>query len=126
MKYMLMFVSDQDAFDTIPDDQKGALYQRIGEWWGEHAAAGRIVGGEQLQNPNTATTVRVSRNGGEPVITDGPFIEAKESIGGFAIVDVPDLDAALAIAKTWPPGDTIEVRPLVEDAGERMEGGHEH
>ena len=120
MKYMLMFVGDQDAFDNMPDDQKGAVYQRIGEWWGKHASEGRIVGGEQLQNPSTATTVRISRNGGEPVITDGPFIEAKEGIGGFAIVDVPDLDAALELARTWPPGNTVEVRPLVEDAGDRM------
>jgi hypothetical protein len=125
MKYMLMFVDDQEAFHSVPDEQKAQVYQQIGEWWGRHSAEGRIVGGEQLQPPSTATTVRHSRNGGQPVTTDGPFIEAKENIGGFAIVEVPDLDAALELARTWPARGVVEVRPLIEDAGERMEG-HDH
>jgi hypothetical protein len=126
MKYMLMLIDDQEAFHAVPDERKAQVYQQIGEWWGRHASEGRIVGGEQLQPPSTATTVRHSRSGGQPVTTDGPFIEAKESIGGYAIVEVPDLDAALEMARTWPAGGVVEVRPLVEDAGERMEGGHDH
>ena len=53
------------------------------------------------------------------VVVDGPFSEAKESIGGFSMIDVPDLDAAIAIVKEWPalgyPGAAIEIRPMVED-----------
>ena len=127
MKYMLMFVDDQEAFNSMAPDVQAQMYQQIGEWWGKNASEGRIVGGEQLQPPNTATTVRHSRNGGDPVTTDGPFIEAKEGIGGFAIVDVPDLDGALELARTWPPGGIVEVRPLVPDAGERMgTDDHDH
>ncbi|WP_411155944.1 YciI family protein [Microbacterium sp. NIBRBAC000506063] len=60
------------------------------------------------------------RAGGEgPVVVDGPFSEAKEVIGGFSIVDVPDLDAAIALAKTWPslelPGNSVEIRPMYDD-----------
>ena len=121
MKYMLMFVDDQEAFNAMTPEVQGRMFQQIGEWWGKHASEGRIVGGEQLQPPNTATTVR-HREGGDPVVTDGPFLEAKEGIGGFAIVDVPDLDGALDLARTWPPGGIVEVRPLVSDPG----GDHDH
>jgi hypothetical protein len=118
MKYMLLFVDDQEAFNSMTPEVQGQMYQQIGEWWEKHAAAGRIVGGEQLQPPNTATTVRHPRQGGEPVTTDGPFMEAKEGIGGFAIVQVPDLDGALELARTWPARGVVEVRPVVADAGE--------
>jgi hypothetical protein len=60
-----------------------------------------------------------SGDGGAPVVVDGPFSEAKENIGGFSIIDVPDIDAAIALVKTWPslelPGVAIEIRPMVED-----------
>jgi len=74
-----------------------------------------IVSGEQLQPVETATTVRVQN--GETLLTDGPFIDAKEHVGGFIVVDVEDLDAALAIAARVPAarmGGAVEVRPLVE------------
>lgn len=110
MKYMLL-LCDGEGTPMGPEERQED-FARVGEWWMKHSSAGTIVSGEQLQPPNTATTVRL--NGGRPVVTDGPFIEAKESIGGFAIVDLPDLDAALELAKTWPLGTGIvEVRPLV-------------
>lgn len=117
MKYMLLFADDQDAFNSMTPEMMGAMYQQIGEWWGKHASQGRIVGGEQLQPPGTATTVR-HRESADPVVTDGPFVEAKEHIGGFAIVDVPDLDLALELAKSWPAKGVVEIRPLVLDPGE--------
>jgi hypothetical protein len=46
-------------------------------------------------------------------VTDGPFVEGKEMVGGYAIVDVPDLDAAIRLASSWPAPDTLEIRPLV-------------
>lgn len=82
------------------------------EWFGEHRRVGRIVGGEELKSTRSATTVRFKN--GRPIVTDGPYMEAKEVIGGFAIINVPDLDAAIAMAKSWPAQSTVEVRPVVE------------
>ena len=117
MKYMLMFIDDQ-RWHGAPRDEVEPVYQKIGEWWGKHSAEGRIIGGEQLQAASTATTVRL--DGPEPVITDGPFMEAKEAIGGYALIDVADLDEALEMAKTWPAKAIVEVRPLV------VEEEHDH
>lgn len=114
MKYMLMFVQkDGEAWEKMtPADQN---MQAIGRWFGEHAQAGRLVGGNQLQARRTATTVRWK--GDQPVVTDGPFIETKETIGGYGIFEVADLDAAIAIAKSWPEHGHhfIEIRPIVDN-----------
>lgn len=112
MKYMLMFVSEEaDWKGQSPEELKRA-YDAVFKWWDEHSAAGRIVGGEELKPTRTATTIR--RQNGRVVVTDGPFVETKEALGGYAIVDVPDLDAAIELAKTWPVLETIEIRPIVE------------
>ena len=111
MKYVLLFV-DTDETNRRSPEERDRRHQRVMEWWGEHAAAGRIVGGEQVKGPETATTVR--HDGGKVTVVDGPFIEAKESIGGWGVVEVPDLDAALALARSWPYGGAVEVRPVVE------------
>jgi hypothetical protein len=85
---------------------------------GEYLAIGQspaVIGGEQLQPVETATTVRVQN--GETLLTDGPFVDAKEHLGGFYLVEADDLDAALEIAARIPAarmGGAIEVRPLVE------------
>jgi hypothetical protein len=113
VKYMLMFVGTEDDWARFTPEEKKRAYDEIGKWWGEHSAAGRIVGGEELKPTNTATTVRRQASG-KITVTDGPFIEAKETLGGYAIVDVSDLDAAIELAKTWPPLQTVEVRPIVE------------
>ena len=112
MKYMLMFISDDSNWDpSKPEIQ--AAYKRIGEWFDEHTTSGVITGGEELKTRAAATTVR-QRNG-KITVTDGPFSESKEAIGGYALVEVKDLDAAIAVAKTWPVLQTIEIRPLVEN-----------
>ncbi|MGH3073456.1 MAG: YciI family protein [Gaiellales bacterium] len=74
-----------------------------------------VVGGGQLQPVETATTVRVQN--GETLLTDGPFIDAKEHLGGYFVMELDDLDAALEIAARIPAarmGGAVEVRPLVE------------
>ena len=113
MKYMLMFVqTDAEAWEKLsPAEQNMPAIER---WFGEHAQAGRFVGGSQLRPGRTATTIRWQ--GGRPVVSDGPFLEAKEIIGGYGIFEVPDLDAAISIAKTWPAPQyhLVEVRPIVE------------
>ena len=113
MKYMLMFVqTDEEAWEKLTRAQQDM--PAIERWWGEQAQSGRLVGGNQLRSSRTATTVRW--RGGRPVVTDGPFIEGKETIGGYGIFEVPDLDTAVAIAKTWPTPEhhLVEIRPVVE------------
>lgn len=116
MKYVLMFVSDPDEDAKVPADVLEADYKKIYEWFGtnaEHIADG----GAELLGKETATSVKYGTDG--PVVVDGPFSEAKEVIGGFSIIDVADMDAAIALAQTWPslriPGTTVEIRPMVED-----------
>ena len=112
MKYMLLIAADDESYVGMDDAAQAALYERISAWWDERAADGRILEGHQLQGTDTATTVRVAVDGATTV-TDGPFIEAKESVGGYAIIDVPDLDAAIALARSWPAPDALEIRPVV-------------
>jgi len=77
----------------------------------ELSKSGVLKGGEELaKGPGTATTVRSVS--GQMKVFDGPFIESKEQVGGFAMIEATDLDAAIAIAKSWPGGD-VEVRPIV-------------
>ena len=122
MKYMLLFAGSEEYFDSFrsfPEDVQKAALARVDQWSRDHMAAGRLLEGHRLQPSSTATTVRLqhAQNGmpnGKALITDGPFIDAKERIGGYVIIEVPDLDAAIAMAKSWPAGGTIEIRPLAD------------
>jgi hypothetical protein len=114
MKYVLLFVgtmADQARWDRQSEEQFQASRAAAGKWFDDYSRAGKIVGGEQLQGPQTVTTVR--SEDGRRVVTDGPFIESKEIIGGFAIVEVRDREEALEMAKAWPSGP-VEVWPAVE------------
>ncbi|WP_374313923.1 YciI family protein [Microbacterium sp.] len=116
MKYVLMFTSTPELDAAVPPERAQEVYGRIYEWFGEHAEHLDDSGAE-LHPVSTATTVK--HGGDAPVVADGPFSEAKEVIGGFSVIDVPDLDAAIAIAKSWPalelPGVAVEVRPMIVD-----------
>jgi hypothetical protein len=115
MKYILLYGSTkegQQQWENMPEDIRRDAYKRIMKWFEENGS--RIESGYELQSPTTATTVRHQENGDEPIVTDGPFIEGNEVIGGYSIVNVPDLDEALRLAKTWPGWGTVEVRPVVE------------
>ena len=116
MKYVLLFTGTKEgerAWETMPEAQRNGAMAQVDNWFQKHAS--KVRGGFQLQPERTATTVRF--NNGKPVVTDGPFIEGKESIGGYAEVDVADLDEAIAMAKEWPTLGPVEVRPVV-DRGE--------
>ena len=113
MKYVLQ-IYDRGATDKVArlaaQDQQAIR----GEYLAIVESPG-VLGGEQLQPVETATTVRVQ--GGETLLRDGPFVEAKEHLGGFFLVEADDLDAALEIAARIPAarmGGAIEVRPVVE------------
>jgi hypothetical protein len=113
MRYLLQIYSDLGPadFGRLSEDEQDAI---LGEYRAIREAPG-IIGGEQLQPVETATTVRVE--GGQTLLTDGPFLDAKEHLGGFYLVEADELDAALEIAARIPAarmGGAVEVRPLVE------------
>ena len=116
MRYLLMFYADEAEWMALPEAERNAAIGRIGEWFGSLARAGTIVGGERLAGGKRATTTvrlgRVQRSGDAPIVTDGPFVEAKEAVGSFAVVEAEDRTAAIEIAKTWPAGGLVEVRPV--------------
>ena len=111
MKYALLIYSNDTEWDTLSDDEKSAIY---GEYFAISESAG-VIGGQELQTTDTATTVRV--RDGQTLTTDGPFPETKEALGGFFLFEADDLDAALELAARIPAarrGGAIEVRPVVE------------
>jgi hypothetical protein len=101
----------------MTDEQMQQSYQQVMALQAEMKSAGAWVFGGRLTEPETATVVRMSR--GEVLTTDGPFVESKEHLGGFYIVDAEDLDAALAWASktTAIIGAPIEVRPFWAEPG---------
>ena len=113
MKYLLQIYSDTGPaeFARLPQEEQDAIVE-------EYLTVSRspeVVDGAQLQPPETATTVRVAD--GETLLTDGPFMDAKEHLGGFLLVEADDLDGALELAARIPAarmGGAVEVRPLVE------------
>jgi len=116
VKYVLMFTSVPELDSQQTDEALQADYAEIYRWFQDNSAA-IADGGAELQPVSTATTVAHGEGG--PIVADGPFSEAREVIGGFSIIDVPDVDAAIALVKTWPslkfPGTAIEIRPMVTD-----------
>jgi hypothetical protein len=118
MKYVLLFGGTMEGAEQLPSparEEAMADYRKSSEWFEKYTRSGKIVGGEELQGPSTATTV--SHRNGKAIVTDGPFIESKEVIGGFALIEVADLDEALAMAKEWP--GTVEIRPIVDHSQDR-------
>lgn len=111
MKYVLLFVDTEQFSNDLqamgPVERERA-YERANQWFAEHADV--ITGGSKLREPDTATTVRLG--GGEPIITDGPFVEGKEVVSGYTEIDVADLDEALRMVRTWPGCPVVEIRPL--------------
>ena len=114
MKYvLLLFGTTQDAqrWEEMTEEARAQQYARAGRWFSEHSA--KIRGSHQLQPPHTATSVSFA-SGGEPIVSDGPFLEGNEVIGGYIEIEVADLDEALQMAKTWPGRGTVEIRPVIE------------
>jgi hypothetical protein len=117
MKYMLLIhqgttpLPHSDEWAQLSDEQKAAVYA---DYKALNETAG-VTPGQQMQAPETATTVRVKD--GETLTTDGPFVELKEAVGGYLFYEADDLDAAIELAARIPAarmGGAIEVRPMVE------------
>ena len=111
MKYLLLICTDEAAEVTDATPDRTAEY---GKWAQECATRGVLVGGERLRPTTDATTVRVRNN--ELLVADGPFAETKEQIGGYFVIDVPNIDDAVKAASMLPGAQdgTIEVRPIWE------------
>jgi hypothetical protein len=111
MKYMLLIYGDENELDQ---GELEDCYQESTALARDISAAGQYLGASPLQHTSTATSVRV--RAGRRVVTDGPFAETREQLGGFYLVDVPDLDGAIAIAERVPMArrGTVEIRPVVE------------
>jgi hypothetical protein len=112
VKYMMLIYGSDEQWEALSDEERRAAYQRIGQWWEKESKAGRIVGGEELAPRRTAKSVR--KVDGGVFVTDGPFVEAKETIGGFGLLDVPDEETALQMLKECP-FRALELRRVVEE-----------
>jgi hypothetical protein len=114
-KYAFLFIDDGVDHQANPTPEQQAVYGEIFKWF-ETNGSKIVDAGAELQPTRTATTIR--HPNGKATVMDGPFIEAKESVGGYAIFELPDRGAAIALAKTWP-GYAVEVRSLVEQRDEQ-------
>ena len=109
-KYAFLFLDDGIDYQGNPTPEQQAVYGQIFKWF--EANGPKIhAGGAELQPTRTATTIR--KRDGKVSVLDGPFIEAKESVGGVTIFELPDKAAAIELAKTWP-GYAIEIRPIAD------------
>lgn len=116
---MALIYSDEDVWDTLSENERRDVYTRYTAFAEQARAAGVIVGGNELVPSRDATTVRV--RGGETLVTDGPYAEVKEALGGYFLLEVDSIEDALEWAARIPGAEhgAIEVRPLyVEPATE--------
>jgi hypothetical protein len=114
MKYVLLFVETEQFekdFEAMSQADRDRAVGLVYKWMADHAD--KIRGGRKLQAPSTATTVRLD-GGGEPIVTDGPFVEGKEVVSGYTEVEVDDLDQVLNMVSTWPGCPVVEIRPIAE------------
>src|SRR5213593_150143 len=114
MRYLLTFYAVEDEWMALPDAERNAGIAEIGRWFAEHASAGKIVEGHRLGRGTKTVKLGRVRKKDLPMVSDGPFAEAKESVGSYAVVDVNDEAEAIAIAKRWPAGGVVEIRPIAE------------
>jgi hypothetical protein len=111
-RYAFLMYDSEDWYDTV--DEQGVVDElRLHEDFvaAVRDAGASVVGGEALERSSTASTVRRGADGA--LVTDGPFADTKEALGGFYVIEAPDLDVALRLAQLCPAGN-VEVRPVME------------
>lgn len=113
MQYMLLVYWTEAEHAAASDEQKAASFAAYSAYAEALRQAGALVTSAGLQPSSTATVVRAPD--GRPALWDGPYVESKEQLGGYFVIDVPDLDAAIAWAARCPGAEryAVEVRPLV-------------
>jgi hypothetical protein len=114
MKYMLLIYGDEQAWN---DQEREECYQESAQIARELAASGNYLDASPLHRVTTATSVRV--RDGKRLVTDGPFAETREQLGGYFLIEAKDLDEAIEIAGRIPAGrlGTVEIRPIREISG---------
>lgn len=114
MKYLLLIHDNEAAWGTLSEQERQRVMADYRRFTEEIRASGHYRAGSQLQPTSTATSVRV-RNG-KRLVTDGPFAETREQLGGYYLVEAKDLDEAIGLAERLPSATmgTIEIRPLAE------------
>jgi hypothetical protein len=118
MQYLLMCCFDEERWAKVPETQKDQIMQEYGEVLQATVKSGHFRASVKLQPSSTSTTVR--EKNGKAVITDGPFSETKEQLGGYHLLECKDLDEAISIALRIPTlraGGSIEVRPVEPTSG---------
>ena len=111
MKYMLLVYGDERASDEAEKEQ---CYRESAQIAHQIRATGRYLAAAPLHPVSTATSVRV--RDGKRVVTDGPFAETREQLGGYFLIDAKDLDEAISVAARIPPArrGTVEIRPVID------------
>ena len=112
MQYLLMIYSDETAMQNPGEAETSRILAAYGAYTEAMGKAGVLIGGNRLRPTTVATTVRVAD--GKTQVLNGPYVETKEQLGGYFLIDVPDLDAALSWAARCPGAShgTMEVRPI--------------
>ena len=116
MEFTILIASDPGDWERATPEERQGYFDAHDAFERAVAAHGRKVSGAALGDASTARTVRHDASGGV-VVTDGPFVELTEQVAGFYLVDVTDLDAAVAAASLLPASYTVEVRPVVDVDG---------
>jgi hypothetical protein len=112
MQYLLLIYGQESDWFNLTSDQTAAMMQEYSTFSEDIAKSGKLVGAHRLKPVASATTVRL--RDGKRVVTDGPFAETKEQLGGYYLVNANDLDEAIAIAARIPAArhGSVEVRPI--------------
>ena len=116
MKYMLLIYHDEQAWNAHTEKERQQIYTEYRELIQELTSRGQYLAGDELQPTSTATGVR--ERDGKELVTDGPFAETREQLGGYFLIEAKDLDEAISVARRIPSArsGTIEIRPVVEAA----------
>jgi hypothetical protein len=117
MKYLLLIYNNPATYEAMPEQERNAIFADVDRIMDELTRSGEFVGGQGLADPSQSKTVRV--RDGVPAVTDGPYVEAKEQMGGYLIVDCETAERAVEIAASWPDAKyfALEVRPIMHTAG---------
>lgn len=118
MQYLALIYAEEGVWESMPDDERSAWYGRYRDFAGAAREAGVIAGGDELEPTSAATTVRV--RDGQVVVTDGPYADAKEALGGYFLLDCATIDDAVGWAARIPGAGhgAVEVRAVHVDPEE--------
>ena len=114
MKFMFMIYHDESVLEALPEGEMRALVDSALDYDDEIRRSGHYIVSNALQSSRTARTIRV--RGSKVLVTDGPFAETREHIGGFFLIEARDMDEACEVAARFPPArlGIVEVRPVQE------------